>query len=86
MQITRFAAPAFPLPVCASARRLSEAARDTRGRWALAHLVITSVIQGAGRLDQLADTLSAADLALAAELKKQFDELAAEFRRGDAAR
>ena len=44
------------------------------------------MILGASRLDQLADTLAAADLALDGELKKQLDELTAEYRRGDAAR
>ena len=54
--------------------------------WVLANPVVTSVILGASRLDQLADTLAAADLALDGELKKQLDELTAEYRRGDAAR
>ena len=54
--------------------------------WILANPVITSVILGASRIDQLADTLAAADLAVDGELKKQLDELTAEYRRGDAAR
>ena len=41
---------------------------------------------GASRLDQSADTLAATDLALDGELKKQLDELTAEYRRGDLAR
>jgi aryl-alcohol dehydrogenase-like predicted oxidoreductase len=46
---------------------------------------VTSVILGASRLDQLADTLAAADFALDGELKKQLDELTSEYwprRRG----
>jgi 1-deoxyxylulose-5-phosphate synthase len=54
--------------------------------WVLANPAITSVILGASRLDQLAHTLAAADLALDGEFKKQLDELIAEYRRGDAAR
>lgn len=54
--------------------------------WVLANPVITSVILGASRLDQLADTLAAADLALDGALKTQLDELTAQYRRGDAAR
>jgi aryl-alcohol dehydrogenase-like predicted oxidoreductase len=54
--------------------------------WILANPVITSVILGASRIDQLADTLAVADLAVDGELKKQLDELTAEYRRGDAAR
>ena len=54
--------------------------------WVLANPAITSVILGASRPDQLADTLAAADLALDGELKKQLDELTAEYRRGDATR
>lgn len=54
--------------------------------WVLANPVITSVILGASRLDQLADTLAAADLALDGALKTKLDELTAEYRRGDAAR
>lgn len=54
--------------------------------WTLANPAITSTILGASKLEQLDDTLSAADLALAPELKKHLDELTAEFRRGDAVR
>ncbi|GGF35864.1 aldo/keto reductase [Aliidongia dinghuensis] len=54
--------------------------------WALANTAVTSVILGASRLDQLADTLAAADLALDGELKTQLDALTAEYRRGDSAR
>ncbi len=54
--------------------------------WVLANPVITSVILGASRVDQLADTLAGADLVLDGELKKPLDELTAEYRSGDAAR
>lgn len=54
--------------------------------WVLANPAVTSVILGASRLSQLADTLAAADLALDGELKTQLDELTAEYRRGDSAR
>jgi aryl-alcohol dehydrogenase-like predicted oxidoreductase len=54
--------------------------------WALANPTITSVILGAGRPDQLRDTIGAADLPVDAELKKQLDELTAGYRRGDAER
>jgi 1-deoxyxylulose-5-phosphate synthase len=51
--------------------------------WMLANPAITSVIVGASRADQLSDTLTAADYALASELKATLDELTAEYRRGD---
>jgi 1-deoxyxylulose-5-phosphate synthase len=52
--------------------------------WVLANPVITSVILGASRLDQLTDTLAAADYTLDASVKAQLDEVSAEYRRGDA--
>jgi 1-deoxyxylulose-5-phosphate synthase len=52
--------------------------------WLLANPVITSVVLGASRARQLTDTLAAADVEVDAELKKQLDDLTAEYRRGDA--
>ena len=54
--------------------------------WILANPAITSVILGASRTEQLADTLAAADYNLPPELKTKLDDLSAEYRRGDAAR
>ena len=54
--------------------------------WILANPVMTSVILGASRSEQLKDTLAAADYNLAPELKTRLDELTAEYRRGDAGR
>jgi 1-deoxyxylulose-5-phosphate synthase len=52
--------------------------------WVLANPAVTSVILGASRLDQLTDTLAAADYTLDASVKAQLDEVSAEYRRGDA--
>jgi aryl-alcohol dehydrogenase-like predicted oxidoreductase len=52
--------------------------------WVLANPAITSVILGASRLEQLTDTLGAADYQLPEAIKAQFDEITAEYRRGDA--
>jgi aryl-alcohol dehydrogenase-like predicted oxidoreductase len=52
--------------------------------WVLANPVITSVILGASRLDQLTDTLAAADYTLDGSVKAQLDEVSVEYRRGDA--
>ena len=54
--------------------------------WILANSVITSVILGASRSEQLKDTLAAADYSLAPELKAELDDLTAEYRRRDAGR
>ena len=54
--------------------------------WVLANPAITSVILGASRLEQLTDTLAAVDLTIEGDLKKQFDDLTIEYRRGDALR
>jgi aryl-alcohol dehydrogenase-like predicted oxidoreductase len=54
--------------------------------WVLANSAITSVILGASRLEQLTDTLAAVDLTIEGDLKKQFDDLTIEYRRGDAVR
>jgi aryl-alcohol dehydrogenase-like predicted oxidoreductase len=52
--------------------------------WILANPVITSVILGASRVEQLTDTLAAADYTLDGALKTRLDEVSIEFRRGDA--
>jgi aryl-alcohol dehydrogenase-like predicted oxidoreductase len=52
--------------------------------WVLANPAITSVILGASRVEQLTDTLAAADYKLDSALKTRLDEVSIEFRRGDA--
>jgi aryl-alcohol dehydrogenase-like predicted oxidoreductase len=52
--------------------------------WVLANPAITSVILGASRLDQLTDTLAAADYTLDGSVKAHLDEVSVEYRRGDA--
>ena len=52
--------------------------------WVLASPAITAVILGASRVEQLTDTLSAADYKLDGTLKTRLDEASSEFRRGDA--
>jgi 1-deoxyxylulose-5-phosphate synthase len=52
--------------------------------WVLANPAITSVILGASRLEQLADTLAAADYKLDSAVKAKLDEVSLEYRRGDA--
>src|SRR5271163_430486 len=52
--------------------------------WVLANPAITSVILGASRVEQLTDTLAAADCKLDSALKTRLDEASIEFRRGDA--
>jgi 1-deoxyxylulose-5-phosphate synthase len=54
--------------------------------WLLANPIVTSVILGASRVDQLDATLAAVQFEMSADLKKRLDDLTAEFRRGDAAR
>lgn len=54
--------------------------------WVLANPAITSVILGASRIEQLTDTLAAADYVLAPDLKEALDDLTAEYRRGDVGR
>jgi aryl-alcohol dehydrogenase-like predicted oxidoreductase len=51
--------------------------------WILANPSITSVILGASRADHLTDTLAATEYNLPKELKSRFDEITAEYRRGD---
>ena len=52
--------------------------------WVLANPAIASVILGASRLDQLTDTLAAADYKLDSAVKARLDEVSIEYRRGDA--
>ena len=52
--------------------------------WVLANPTITSVILGASRLDQLTDTLAAAEYNLDGAVKARLDEVSVEYRRGDA--
>jgi len=52
--------------------------------WILANPAITSVILGASRTEQLADTLAAADYKLDHAVKVKLDEASIEYRRGDA--
>ncbi|MBB6144163.1 aryl-alcohol dehydrogenase-like predicted oxidoreductase [Silvibacterium bohemicum] len=52
--------------------------------WVLANPVVTSVILGASRLNQLTDTLAAADYKLDNAAKAKLDEISSVYRRGDA--
>jgi 1-deoxyxylulose-5-phosphate synthase len=52
--------------------------------WVLANPAVTSVILGASRLEQLTDTLAAADPKLDSAVKAKLDEVSTEYRRGDA--
>ena len=52
--------------------------------WVLANPAITSVMLDASRVEQLTDTLAAADCKLDSALKTRLDEVSIEFRRGDA--
>jgi 1-deoxyxylulose-5-phosphate synthase len=52
--------------------------------WVLANPSITSVILGASHLEQLTDTLAAADYKLDSAVKTKLDEVSTEYRRGDA--
>jgi aryl-alcohol dehydrogenase-like predicted oxidoreductase len=52
--------------------------------WVLANPAVTSVILGASRLEQLTDTLAAADYKLDSAVKTKLDEVSTEYRRGDA--
>ena len=51
--------------------------------WVLANPAVTSVILGASRVEQVNDTLAAADYRLDSELKAKLDEVTIEYRRGD---
>lgn len=52
--------------------------------WVLSKPTITAVILGASRLEQLDESLAAANYVIDPELKEKLDELTAEYRRGDA--
>jgi aryl-alcohol dehydrogenase (NADP+) len=54
--------------------------------WVLANPAVTSVIIGASKASQLADSVAAVDLRLAPELASRLDEMTREFRYGDAVR
>jgi aryl-alcohol dehydrogenase-like predicted oxidoreductase len=54
--------------------------------WVLASPAVTSVILGASRIEQLTDTLAAADYKLDSAVKTRLDEVSIEYRRGDAGR
>lgn len=54
--------------------------------WVLENPVITSVLLGASRPEQLDLTLAAASYRIDPALKLKLDELSTEFRRGDATR
>jgi aryl-alcohol dehydrogenase (NADP+) len=54
--------------------------------WVLAHPAITAPIIGASKPEQLKDNLAAVEAPLAADLKKQLDELTLPFRAIDAER
>ena len=52
--------------------------------WILANPAISSVILGASRIEQLTDTLAAAEYQLDSAVKAKLDEISIEYRRGDA--
>ena len=52
--------------------------------WVAADPVVSAVIIGASRPEQLADTLDAVDVPMAADLKARLDELTVDYRKGDA--
>jgi aryl-alcohol dehydrogenase-like predicted oxidoreductase len=52
--------------------------------WILANSAVTSVILGASRIEQLTDTLAAADYKLDSAVKAKLDEASIAYRRGDA--
>ncbi|CAM2165530.1 hypothetical protein PSAC2689_140035 [Paraburkholderia sacchari] len=54
--------------------------------WVLANPLVTSVLIGASRPEQLDASIAAVDLALDPALKTQLDEASAAYRLGDAAR
>jgi aryl-alcohol dehydrogenase-like predicted oxidoreductase len=54
--------------------------------WVLANPTVTSAILGASRLEQLTETLAAADHKLDGAVKEKLDEASIEYRRGDAGR
>jgi 1-deoxyxylulose-5-phosphate synthase len=52
--------------------------------WVLANPTVASVILGASRIEQLTDTLAAADYELDNAIKAKLDDISVEYRRGDA--
>jgi aryl-alcohol dehydrogenase-like predicted oxidoreductase len=52
--------------------------------WVLSSPVVTSVILGASRTEQLTDTLAAADYIIESAVKARLDDVSIEYRRGDA--
>jgi aryl-alcohol dehydrogenase-like predicted oxidoreductase len=54
--------------------------------WVMAHPAITAPLLGASKPEQLDATLAAAEYKLDPSLKKQLDELSAQYRMGDAVR
>jgi aryl-alcohol dehydrogenase-like predicted oxidoreductase len=54
--------------------------------WVLANPTITAPLLGASRVEQLDDTLAAANYRLDPELKQNLDELTLDYRRGDSVR
>jgi len=52
--------------------------------WILANPAVTSVILGASRIEQLTDTLAAADYKLDSAVKAKLEEVSIAYRRGDA--
>lgn len=66
--------------LAAIARETGETLPTLSIAWILANSTITSVILGASRAEQLADTLAAADYPLDPALKTKLDELTAGYR------
>ena len=54
--------------------------------WTMANPQVTAPLLGASKPEQLDDTLAAAQYRLDADLKKQLDDISAEYRKGDAPR
>ncbi len=54
--------------------------------WVMANPVITAPIIGASKPEQLQASIAAAEVKLPADLKKQLDELTADYRKGDSVR
>jgi len=54
--------------------------------WVLSHAVVSAAIIGASHLDQLKDSLAAADLKFDPELRRELDALTQQYRRGDSMR
>jgi aryl-alcohol dehydrogenase-like predicted oxidoreductase len=67
------------------ARQLGTPISTLSVAWLLANPAVTSVILGASRVEQLTDTIAAADFKLETALITELDQVSIEFRRGDAA-